>query len=970
MDRVERAIQDGRCVMVLGGRVLAEAEVLGELRRRPSIPAVVLSGDPRSPATVVNAESLAPALTKEGGLICLIEVESVDSVGLGALASLIQSAPHKPRMVVVARAFNPFGLPSALRTLKFEHEKKKAKEFLFPLPVPVVVAPVVAAAAPAEEKKKGGAPRGSFIGREEELAELAEILEKGGPVVIAGPHGIGKHWLLERALSTSTLRRLPDFSIGWGSEADSLYARLAAICADAGDKRLVDAMRDPANRPIPSQLAALAVTCLENPALDNSVMVIDHLEHSLRGDGTFHREGRLELLLKALLLSKAKLRIVFLSTLRTRFYREGEGVHLPVMELKGLKGRDLHPLFESWRVEDFPREHFGDIINRIHGHPFAARMFAIAVRNPEHREELMEQKRFFQMESVSHLEPVARRIAKAIEALSPEERKALVALAHFRLPMAPADLEHVGVDRKLRLSLQGAGLLDQSPEEAKERSFSVHPLVIAHLDPRERAEFALLEQLGNWYVEKGGKAEGLARLALNQEGNRFLYAAHRIKNRAAMPFPDNDPALESVREMVRSRKPRFDLAEQRLAEILGKDVANTEMGLMKAELRIEQRGNMEEILAIFHEAQRRSPTPEAFHQEATWHQIKAAGRGKAALALERGVEAFPESGRIRRRLAGIYLDQGRVDDAVEQLKEAMRLEPMMPDTYGILGEIYLNRGAFDLAEQALEEARRLDPESGLHMARFGALLVERGVLERQTEAEELLRSSVERDKRNYMAHIYLARITLAKPDGDLDQADWLLKQASKLDERAAMPWVERARIAVRKNNWADATGHLDKAIRMEPSCHQAFFVRGTMYEAQGHIFNADQDYQRALERSPKDSAARLIYGAALGRMQVLITSGAAIELQKQAEAAGIPAPTEPQPRSGSRTVRRRKGGDRASEETVAPTAEGEPVAGAEEEGTAEASAVDGEPTADATVEETVEVPEESASPLGSQEEQV
>ena len=81
MDRVERAIQDGRCVMVLGGRVLAEAEVLGELRRRPSIPAVVLSGEPRSPATVVNAESLAPALTKEGGLICLIEVESVDSVG-------------------------------------------------------------------------------------------------------------------------------------------------------------------------------------------------------------------------------------------------------------------------------------------------------------------------------------------------------------------------------------------------------------------------------------------------------------------------------------------------------------------------------------------------------------------------------------------------------------------------------------------------------------------------------------------------------------------------------------------------------------------------------------------------------------------------------------------------------------------------------------------------------------------------
>jgi hypothetical protein len=46
--------------------------------------------------------------------------------------------------------------------------------------------------------------------------------------------------------------------------------------------------------------------------------------HVLRRDGSFHREGRLELVLRALLLSTG--RVVFLSSIRPRFYKEGVGI--------------------------------------------------------------------------------------------------------------------------------------------------------------------------------------------------------------------------------------------------------------------------------------------------------------------------------------------------------------------------------------------------------------------------------------------------------------------------------------------------------------------------------------------------------------------------------------------------------------------------------------------------------------------
>jgi hypothetical protein len=662
MNRVEQAIQEGRCVLVFGARALSDPEALGELRRRAAIPAIVLGTDIPAPAVALSAGALAPALTREGGVIVLIEADSADGAALNVLANLVAAAAHKPRLVVAARSFNPFVLPTALRLLKFEHEKKRAKEMLFTLPVPALVAVAAAAAEEPKKKASSGAPRSVFVGREEELAALGELLGKGGPIVVSGPMGVGKRWLVEQALAGGAYTRLPDFHVGWGSEADSLYARIAMAGQLAGDTRLVEALKDPNNRPVPTELARIAVAVLNNPVMADRVMVIDRLEHVLRRDGTFHREGRFELLLRALLLAEGGARIVFLSTIRPRFYREGEGLTLGSLELAGLKGRELHEIFEAYRVEEFPRDHFGDIQNRIHGHPLAARMFAIAVRESPDRDELMANKRFFQMETISEVEPIRRRIQKAVESLEEAERVALGMLAHFRMPYTSADADIVQVDRKVRLTLQAKGLLDQLPDAAGERTWQVHPLVISVLGHRETSDFHLLEALGDHYLARATRAEGMQKLALAQEGNRLLFEAHRIRNRMRIPYPDNDPVLESVRGLIRSKKARPDLAEQRLAEVLKQDPANTELQLLKAELKVGLKVPVEQIQEVYTAAQTLGATPEAFHTEASWHQLKGqSGRGRAAGALERGAVVFPENARLKRRLAGIYLDQNRTD---------------------------------------------------------------------------------------------------------------------------------------------------------------------------------------------------------------------------------------------------------------------------------------------------------------------
>ncbi len=918
MNRVELAIQENRCVIAFGARALQDADNLGELRRRGGIPSVVLSGEAVSPAQVVSAATLAPAL-REGGVIVLVEADTADGAGLGVLANAVAASPHKPRLVVVARAFNPFALPAALRTLKFEHERKKVREFLFSLPVPAALAAAPVAEEP--KKKSSGAPRVQFVGREDELAALKGMLEEGGPVVIHGAPGVGKRWLVEQALMGTSFERHPDFLVDRGCEADALYARIAMAGERAGDGRLAEALRSSTNRPAPQALATMAAEIFGR--LPNAVLVIDRVARVLRADGTLHREGRFELLLRALMLGTG--RVVFLSAIRPRFYREGEGASLKILDLAGLKGRELHQIFDAYRVEDFARENFGPIQERIHGHPLAARMFAIAMRDMEAREDLLAQPRFMKMDDVTHVEVLRRRITKQLEACTDEERAALVQLAHFRMPYTTADADVVKVDRAVRLGLQARGLLDQLPDTGGERTWQVHPLVADLLPARETSDFALLEALGDHYLARASKADGLQKLALAQEGNRMLFEAHRTRNRMRMPFPDNDPALESLRGLIRGRKARLDLAEQRVNETLKLDPANTELLLMRAELLVAVQAGAEKIVDAFAAAQAQ-PTPEAFHLEANLYTGKA--RAKAAAVLARGCAAFPESGRLRRRLAGVLVELNRLEEAVTVLREAMDLEPMMPDTYGLLGEIHLVRGNLEAAEEALAEARRLDPDNALHMARLGALLVERGNLddERAKQAEELLTAAISADAKAYAAHLYLGRLLLER-DGDLERAEWALKKAHKLDERAAAPLVLLGRVAMKADKLDEAQNLLDQAARRDGGYHPTFHALGELAFHRGNPFLALAEFQRAIERSPRDAAARPRYQADADKMKALIESGAYVEVQKAWEAAqlekaekaaardaatreasGLSGEVAPAAGGARKAVRRRRGG--------------------------------------------------------------
>ncbi|MEQ1564262.1 MAG: AAA family ATPase [Myxococcota bacterium] len=917
------------------------------LTERSTLNPMALAGPAVAPVSPVSADGVARAIAQPGGVLVVVEPEgAADAQGLKQLGDLISRGRHRPDVIVVSRSYNPFAFGTALSGLKVAHEKGRGKAFLQGLPSsrPVEAGtdgdgqPVEVAPPPKAPKKDDGvaAPRFCFVGRDEEVDALAALLAEPGPIVVSGPPGAGRTQVVEHALKKAGIRRFPDLYLGWGSAADTLLARLAAMGKDVGDERLWGLLTgDPAARQ-PLALVQAVQELVASPAMAGRAWVIHHLEYGLGRENDFFRRSRFEILLIALLTGTASFPIVFLSTRQPHFHREGEGANLRRVELAGIKGRFFHEIFDAHKALEFPREKFGPISDRLHGHPFAARMFAIATRVRQDGADLVDDPKFLATESFKEIGPLEKHLARRVEKVPEALRIVLARLAHLRYPVDGTTLANeLGVTRKDRLELLSLGLLDMVGIE-EDRKYRVHPLVRAQLSWREVSDFDVCEKLADMFASLASKAEGLDKLVLEQEQGRFALAGRSLKLRPRLPLPDHDMWLEAVTGMVRAKQPRLDLVEQRLNECLKADPANSDAWLLRLEL--VQAMSMAEgpnaatrpaeaMEPVLDEAIAKAPVPELFQQVVSW-LLGRRQRAKAITVLEKGLEIFPNESRLHTRLAAVLQRQGRRNEAIDHLRKAMEIDPMLPDSYGLLGLARRDEGleALPEAETLLREAVRLAPDDPVQLSRLVDLLLDRARVDPdhasalRGEAKALLEDAIKGDRRAPEACLLFATL-VREEGGDLERSSWLLGQAKKLTdrghERARRIVVERAMIDLAKGDLDSAENALRQHIGRDPSHARGFAALGHVLEAREQFIPAHAEYLRAKERTSQNGLEAMFYDQQIKR----ITS--AIEAQAQGlwNPSAVSDEPLPQPGPPSHRVLRRRAGEGEVESIDGPAAD-------------------------------------------------
>lgn len=244
--------------------------------------------------------------------------------------------------------------------------------------------------------------------------------------------------------------------------------------------------------------------------------------------------------------------------------------------------------------------------------------------------------------------------------------------------------------------------------------------------------------------------------------------------------------------------------------------------------------------------------------------------GKAGKNLTTAIGLDPDNVLLYRELAAVYVDQGKVKDAIEKLKKAQK---MAPDDMGVkldLGEAMLLMEDYDAALVSARLVIRAEPKKVK-----GYILKAKAEikLKRTEDAVVSLEKALELDPESEYALIGLGVTYLEL--GNKEQANKNLDKLLELYPQSVDARLAYARSKLKMGQVDDAISSFEKAIEINPLDDHAYLELGKI-----HIMR--KDYARAIE--PLKRAREL----APGSIEALLDLGKAYtESDKKAEAMDI-----------------------------------------------------------------------------------
>ncbi|MDQ2898304.1 MAG: tetratricopeptide repeat protein [Bryobacteraceae bacterium] len=282
-------------------------------------------------------------------------------------------------------------------------------------------------------------------------------------------------------------------------------------------------------------------------------------------------------------------------------------------------------------------------------------------------------------------------------------------------------------------------------------------------------------------------------------------------------------------------------------------------------------------------AAQRAPIDEA------WDLLAKGARVEAIRVLDRILQADADNGDAHLMLGSILAEDGKGNESIAQLNEAVRLLPQSADARNALGEALAGLGEAKSARQAFRKAVELDPKFAQARVNLGLALLQsndyRAAGEHLDRAIQLLGDTADAAYPHYLrAKVYtegnevekasaeLQRAVSVRPDfaeawSDLGQA-----RKSLLDEAGALAAFERSVELVADDVVAQyrlggeylhagkahlAVPHLQKAFSLKPDDQSTLYSLQLALREDGQLEQAAKVKQTLVELLHKrDNAAR------------------------------------------------------------------------------------------------------------------
>jgi protein O-mannosyl-transferase len=241
----------------------------------------------------------------------------------------------------------------------------------------------------------------------------------------------------------------------------------------------------------------------------------------------------------------------------------------------------------------------------------------------------------------------------------------------------------------------------------------------------------------------------------------------------------------------------------------------------------------------------------------TW---KTVGYWRDNLAFcQRAVSVTSQNYMMLTDLGMTYMSKGRLDDAEEALKQAVRANPTSAKAFCGLAAVFAKKGQLEDAMKCYRQATVVKPDMKEAQANTGAVLLQLG---RSDEAIVYLRKALELDPQMALVHAHLG-MALYRAD-HLDEALTELRKAISLDQTLGVAHYNLSVILSRQGDLAGAADELVVAARLTGSA-EAWSNLGSCLSQLGRLDEAERAYRDGLKGNPDSAVLRYNLGVLLAK---------------------------------------------------------------------------------------------------------
>lgn len=168
--------------------------------------------------------------------------------------------------------------------------------------------------------------------------------------------------------------------------------------------------------------------------------------------------------------------------------------------------------------------------------------------------------------------------------------------------------------------------------------------------------------------------------------------------------------------------------------------------------------------------------------------------------------------RIRLELASNYFEQGKTNVALDELKQAIAIDPGFADAYNLRGLIYMRMNELTLAEDGFRRAVALNPRDAYTQHNYGWLLCQQ---KRYPEADKLFEQAVANPVYTGKPKTLMAQGLCQMNAGQMAEAERTLTRSYELDAGNPITGYNLAQMLFKRGDLAKAQFYIRRLNNSE-----------------------------------------------------------------------------------------------------------------------------------------------------------